>query len=121
MHHHKREDGAESSSNGSDLLVAPAPLEPHVALLEQLDEQIDRLARGLPTGTGLIVLSGHGDTRDAVRLGAKRRRANEYSQRASTADDTARPAECTFSEMDLESLRTAVAKARMGIAMFTAR
>jgi hypothetical protein len=50
-----------------DLSTAPAPLEPNVELLTQLDEQIDRLARGLPTGTGLIILSGQGDTRDAIR------------------------------------------------------
>ncbi|KAI8050582.1 hypothetical protein BDF22DRAFT_695698 [Syncephalis plumigaleata] len=118
----KRSESQESPLKEMNLTMPPPPLEPNVELLTQLDEQVDRLARGLPAGTGLIVLSGQGDTRDATRLGIKRRRATEYEQQSSSSNDnTSRPKEFIFNDNDLQALKHATSKARMGIAMFTAR
>jgi hypothetical protein len=49
-----------------DKVDSIAPLVPDPGVLEQLDQQVDRLIRALPSGTALMVLSGHGDTREAL-------------------------------------------------------
>ncbi|KAI9596936.1 hypothetical protein BDF19DRAFT_437263 [Syncephalis fuscata] len=102
------------------LSTPSSPLEPNPELLAHMDTQIRRLVDNLPTGTGLILLSGHGDTREFHRLIAKRRRFRELN-RITDSTDTSSSETITFSVKDDMALSNAIIKARMGISLFTTR
>ncbi|RKP07407.1 hypothetical protein THASP1DRAFT_17105, partial [Thamnocephalis sphaerospora] len=62
----KDDKSQEVTAVAAAAAAATAPLVPHPETLKQLDEQVRRLFDGLPTGTSLVIFSGHGDPREAL-------------------------------------------------------
>ncbi|KAG0222198.1 hypothetical protein BGW42_006805 [Actinomortierella wolfii] len=77
-----------------------------------IDESVAKIVEMLPSGTALVITSGHGDHREVSKLVARQKK---FLQMYNTMSLSAIPEEDRFLEPDVEALALAVNKAKNGV------
>ncbi|OZJ03529.1 hypothetical protein BZG36_03415 [Bifiguratus adelaidae] len=93
-------------------------LEDKKGLLRELDKHLRNLYQGLPAGTGLILFSGVGDTRDAVRLTKK---AAHCKKAYATIPISQQTEADHWTDADAKALEAAVERGKMGTSMLVVK
>jgi RNA exonuclease 1 len=107
-----------AAQNDSSVAVTPANMQARVS---ELNEIVEKVWQALPDGAVLIVVSAHGDTRDASRLMKER---NEYQRRCAQENVLElhqNHPELVFGPEKMDELERAVSYGVIGVGMIATK